>query len=231
MNDDVQRLVAYCKANLDLSPTELDKNYGYSSLPLCVIDAIFSIRANYTSTRNTVDHFCKYFNVPRGVSKESPPIAELSVATFIKFYSDNSVEFMAREVYQNWQRTPGRSSILKAEAVLRVAETLFEYGINYKSDVNLVTRQPEFESAFKRVRGQRPGTSLRYFYMLAGSKNDIKPDGMVIRFIRKAINRLPTSDDCHQLLVETSSLLAADYPELTPRSLDHKIWLFQRTQP
>lgn len=44
--------------NTDLKPLPLPEEFFYASLPLCVVDAVFSIGVTYTSTANTVvgDH-------------------------------------------------------------------------------------------------------------------------------------------------------------------------------
>lgn len=52
--DDVSKLANYCRVKLDLSDIQMPDEYGYSSLPLCIIDAVFSVGVTYTSTRNTV---------------------------------------------------------------------------------------------------------------------------------------------------------------------------------
>jgi hypothetical protein len=155
---------------------------------------------------------------------------ELSLDGFLQLYRDNSIEFMAKEVYRNLQRTSTRNGILKAEAVLRVGETLASFGVNYKADTPKVIANPLFEAKFMQIPGQRSGVSLRYFYMLAGSENDIKPDRMILRFIYSAIQRQVKLDEAHCLLVEACNELSPTNPGLTPRTLDNVIWQYQRIQ-
>jgi hypothetical protein len=66
--------------------------------------------------------------------------------------------------------------------------------------------------------------------MLVGVETEIKPDRMVIRFIKAALNRTVYMEECHTLLVNACEILTKDYADLTPRSLDHAIWQFQRLQ-
>ncbi|WP_348257331.1 hypothetical protein, partial [Salmonella enterica] len=68
------------------------------------------------------------------------------------------------------------------------------------------------------------------FYMLTGVESEIKPDRMVIRFIEAALGRGVKMEECHPLLVEVCNQLDGEFPDLTPRSLDHTIWQFQRVQ-
>lgn len=58
--------VSQCKTKLDVSSLTQEEEYGYHNLPLCIIDAIFSIGVNYTSTSfgNTVKRFCDYLASP-----------------------------------------------------------------------------------------------------------------------------------------------------------------------
>lgn len=45
---------------------------GISSLPLCVIDAVFSIGVIYTSTANTVTRFCERHGWTKSLSQDTP---------------------------------------------------------------------------------------------------------------------------------------------------------------
>lgn len=217
---DVQTLAEYCRENLNLADIRENPNYGYQSLPLCIIDAIFSMGVRYSSTRNTVRRFIERF----------PDYATFSIHDFIDVYRRHSMEFMAKEVYNNRQRTSPRNGILKAEAVLNVAEILQIYGVHVRDDMEKVVNNPKFEAEYKKIRGQRSGISLRYFYMLTGVTTQIKPDRMILRFIGNALQRNVTVDECPPLITALCEHLQADYPDITPRSLDRAIWQFQRTR-
>ncbi len=59
MFEKVDTITAYCRTKLDLTQAILtDQAYSYYSLPLCVIDAVFSIGVRYSSTEATVRRFC-----------------------------------------------------------------------------------------------------------------------------------------------------------------------------
>jgi len=202
----------------------MSDEYGYSSLPLCVIDAVFSIGVNYTSTKNTVDRFCEHFQVNKTSFTKLPDISEqLSVSKFLQISSEHGAEGMARNVYKNLQRTSTQNGILKAEAVVNFSEILMQFGVNYLQDVEIILGNINFESAVKKIPGQRSGLSIRYFYMLAGAENYVKPDRMVIRFIKSAIGRYPNVDESHQIIVGACEILSKQYPTLNPRALDHQI--------
>lgn len=222
--NDVENLANYCKSKLDLNDMHLGDEYGYPNLLLCIIDCIFSIGVTYTSTQNTVNRFSLY------ITSTFSTDTDMSISGLCKLYSDNSTEFMAQKIYQNSQRTSSRNGILKAEAVLRVAEILKSLGVEYLIDRDKFIGKAEFEVAFKQIPGQRSGVSLSYFYMLLGSENYVKSDRMMIRFLSNALNRTVQMEDCQALVVETCKSLTSEFPDLKPRTLDHLIWQFQSSQ-
>jgi len=226
---DIRRITEYCQTNLDLQNVQLDQVYFYQSLPLCVIDAVFSIGVTYRSTELTVQRFCEHFNLRLSRGEEVPPREEqLSIQDFIKIYDELGVEGMAEQVYQNHQRTSPRGGILKAEAVLKFSRTLVDFGVNYFQDMGKVMGLPNFEQAIFEIPGQHSGISLRYFYMLVGNRDFIKPDRMIKRFLFAATGENLSDDECQQALLEVCEILKQDQPALTPRALDNLIWNYQR---
>jgi hypothetical protein len=107
---------------------------------------------------------------------------------------------------------------------------LLKFGVEYLQDVDKVVGNSAFEAEIQKIPGQRSGISLRYFYMLVGEKNYIKPDRMITRFIELVTGKSYTAEETTRLLVETCDLLVKDYPKLTPRTLDNLIWNYQRAQ-
>ena len=47
MNEDIKQLAKYCDLALNLKDANLSDEYFYQSLPLCVIDAVYSIGVKY----------------------------------------------------------------------------------------------------------------------------------------------------------------------------------------
>jgi len=226
--NDIVTIAAYCKDKLDLANATLNDEYYYQSLPLCVIDAVFSMGARYSSTENTVRRVCEYFGL-KLYSRERLPISEqLSVSEFISLYDRFSIEEMADRIYQNRQRTSTRNGILKAEAVLLFVKALRQFEVDYYQDMSKVEGKVEFETKVAEIPGQRSGISTRYFYMLAGSDDYIKPDRMITNFIGSVIQRKLSLVEIHEAIIRTHRILAKEFPQLTPRVLDHQIWLYQR---
>jgi hypothetical protein len=226
---DLDLIVHSCRINLDLRNARLDDEYYYCSLPLCVIDTIYSIGARYQSTELTVKRFCAYFGLERLSRERYPdPASQVSISEFLAIYERMGIEAMADQVYQNRQRTSTRSGILKAEAVWRVSDLLHAYGVEVLQDVDRVMGARDFEEKFKAIPGQASGISLRYFYMLVGSDDYVKPDRMIGRFIRSATNKDFSVDEMHRAIVAAAKILSSEYPHLTPRLLDNLIWNYQR---
>ena len=73
---DLDRLVAYIRRTLtDLNVPPTDSAYEYAFLPLCIIDAVFSIGVRYESTERTVTDFCSRYRWQRdgrGRAEEHP---------------------------------------------------------------------------------------------------------------------------------------------------------------
>ena len=223
--DDIQRLVTYCRNHLDLT-TELGAEYSYRHLPLCLVDAIFSIGVRYTSTRKTVERLSAIVGAHKTMVSLSKGGREFTISDLLALYRQHSLESMTNEVFANRQRTSTRGGILKSEAVRKAAELMAEFGVDTMADAGHID-SADFEAAFCKISGQKSGISLRYLRMLLGSENEIKPDRMIIRFIAAATGREPKVDECHPLLVEVSRALSSEYPNLKPRTLDNLIWQFQ----
>jgi hypothetical protein len=222
-------IVAFCRNHLDLRNAKLDQAYFYQSLPLCVIDTVFSIGVRYQSTEMTVRRFCDHFGLTLSRGKQIPdPREQLSINDFLSIYSEYGIQRMADEVYRNHQRTSPVSGILKSEAVFLFSQVLSRFGVNYFQDTGKILGLPEFESEIRQIPGQHSGISLRYFYMLIGSDDFIKPDRMIKRFLYLAMGLNLTDEECQEAIVEACRLLKQEYPTITPRLLDNLIWNYQR---
>jgi hypothetical protein len=195
----------------------------YRSLPLCGIDAVYSIGVRYESTERTVADFCKWsrWNCDQ----------EYTVNEFIDLLDtfDGDWEMLATEVFRNRQRTSSRSGILKAEAVYRFARGLLRCGINTLTDLSRIERHECIVSAITAIPGQSSGISLKYFLMLAGYDGIVKPDRMVARFVADALGRMAVAPDfAEKLVLSAHEVLRSETPRLTAALLDYGIWSHQR---
>ena len=118
---------------------------------------------------------------------------------------------------------------MKAEAVLLFAEVIQKHGGEHLQDIPALVGDADFERDIKSIPGQGSGLSLDYFYMLAGSEEQIKADRMILRFLFDALGRDVSAQEALDLLTTACRDLVGEFPDLTPRLLDHCIWHAQRS--
>ncbi len=226
---DVIKFSEFCKQELALSIATIRDEYFYASIPLCVIDAVFSISANYNSTIRVVERVCHYFGIPqldreRNINLQS----QFTVSKLLQAYDQMGIERMTSEVYQNRQRTSTTNGILKSESVFRFCMVLHNFGVNNFGDFFKILDNEVFADSIRQIPGQTSGISLRYFFMLAGDDSYIKPDRMIDRFIETAIDKNLNINDSQDLILKSMYLLKKEFPQITPRLLDNLIWSYQR---
>jgi hypothetical protein len=226
-------IATYADESLPLATAALPDEYRYQSLPLCVIDAVFSIGVRYNGTRRVVQRYCDYTNQRRIRPNEAlPPVSEQeAVGVFCDRPEHADPAAMADQVYRCRQRTSTKSGILKAEAVTRFAACLRNQGVEFFQDVPRVADSARFEAEIRAIPGQGSGISLQYFWMLAGSDEFVKPDRMVLRFLQAALERSVSVREALPLMRAACQRLADKYPLLTPRLLDYEVWKYQREAP
>jgi hypothetical protein len=154
---------------------------------------------------------------------------EYPVSEFIASLGSNTPQQMAELIYDNRQRTSTRSGILKADAVFQFVHVLQRFGINTYADFAAMPDAAGVEAAVRRIPGQTSGICYDYFRMLAGNKDGVKEDRMVLRFVGEALGRPITgSEEAAVFVREAASRLQVEYPWLTATLLDYLIWKYQR---
>ena len=180
------------KSGINLT-RELPDEYRYSCLPLCVVDAVFSIGVNYRSTRKVVSNWCGCQNPPwLLLRKRGAP--EHTITEFVALLRAHYAEFLVT-VFRNRQRTSSRGGILKAEAVALFSEALQEHGIDTLMDTRDGVRNSKVELDIRKIPGQGSGISFEYFLMLAGSDAYVKADRMICRFVARALGQKEVTRD------------------------------------
>ena len=105
----VARLANYIEQT-ELKIPKLADEYRYASLPLCVVDAVFSIGVRYTSTQKVVSNLCEYAGWTRFfASREARGAGEYGIGDLNSMFDKFGAEGMAESVFQNRQRTSSRS--------------------------------------------------------------------------------------------------------------------------
>ncbi len=217
---------------IGLAPVEVSEEHRYASLPLCVIDAVFSIGVGYTSTQATVARFCDKSGWPRlATSREGRGAGSHSLTDLIAFYDGLNFEDAAHALFGNRQRTSTTSGILKAKAVKLFAEALLQCRIDTFADLT-PDRLELAEANILGQPGQSSGIAFDYFRMLAGDDDLIKPDRMIQRFVAGALGteKEPEPRQAAVLVRLASRELTGRGYHWTPLGLDHAIWRYQRTR-
>jgi hypothetical protein len=233
MTENQKLIYSKCVAELDLADARLSDEYYYDSLPLCIVDSVYSIGVDYPGTRNTVIRYCDRENVqristPLGSASDAYTVDQL--LSNIAQYSDS--DFGAVSLFGNRRRTSSRNGILKAEAVYRFATVLAQNGIQTLNDIRSASAETisAIESQIKIIPGQRSGISFSYFLMLSGDDGHMKIDRWLLRFVGDALGvaRYNNVSQAYEDLLVVCSELQRAYPNLTPRLLDHTIWSYMR---
>lgn len=186
---------------------------GYDETGLSLLDAVYSVNANYeTTTRKVIE---RYRDNRAGQADNDTAEDLIDVID-----RSGGPEAFAAEVVRNRQRTSTRNGILKSEAVHQLAGLLTARDAATKAQVEKLSPEQlkELEAAWRSVRGQRSGITWRYFLMLLGVEG-VKPDRMIIRFIARTIGRRPSPDAAVDLITS-----AAAEAGLSATQADHRIW-------
>jgi hypothetical protein len=207
--------------------------FSYISVPLCILDAIFSINARYEGVRAAVLRYAKHYGLPvqRGPDELPAADAQVTVSQFIDQIASHGPEGFARDILRNRSRTSTRGGILKAAASLQFAEVLRDHGVQVLQDLHRRSEDAILENDLRAVHGQGSGISVRYFFMLAGADHLIKPDRMILRFLSRVLGRPVCAAEAQELLSDAADRLRQKHSSVTAQSLDYVIWSRERVVP
>ncbi len=241
----IHDVAVFCNEKVALNVPILSTSYYYQSLPICVVDAVFSIGVRYAGVIKVVERFCGHENIStyRLYDRNIPePKDQYLVSNFNKNFGEFHPQELAEGIFQNIQRTSTRQGILKAEAVQHWMKILENHNIDSFQDLDKKFQRldentnwiADFEKDIKKIKGQSSGISLDYFYMLAGKDSLVKPDRWIMRFLWERFNddTIPVSgaiEIIEKLVIVLRNRFS--HTALTVRELDHAIWKYQRAQP
>lgn len=213
---------------IDVTRYTLTPEYDYGCIPLCAIDSVFSMGIRYTNVIKIVDRVCKTMNITKAYEKENQ--SPITTSWFFEQISEKTHDDLAEQLFGSRNRTSPKNGILKAEAVVRFMRVLKEFGVEHLGDLNKIVDSVAFERAILAIPGQTSGICLKYFFMLAGDSELIKPDRMIIRFLTAALNRPVNLHDAVGLVRGACDELKQKYAFMTPKILDNLIWQYQRSR-
>ncbi|MFE5491926.1 hypothetical protein ACFQ7Z_18555 [Streptomyces virginiae] len=193
---------------------------------LCVLDAVFSINADYE--RHTAPT-CHRYATWAGITPYLPAPDEQSLSRFVNDVQKTGVEAFSKQILRNRQRTRAHHDApRKTEAALGYAEILVSHGVSTLADADALLadadRLEPVERALAGIPGHGSGARLSYLWMLVGADDRIKPDRMILRWLEGVLHRRVTPPEATSLITAAAAQLAC-----TPWELDHAIWKTQRT--
>lgn len=207
---------------------------GYYDLPLCVIDAVFSVGMTYTATRNAVLNFVAWAQgqdltlADEGLWA-TPDRAECSVTDVLAPLESRSDAELTSTVFSNSNRTSSTNGIFKARASVQALDVLRAREIEVRGQLLSAVHDAELKSAWRQVRGQGSGISWRYLLMNAGHEG-VKPDRMIVRFVSQGLKRKVSPAEAENLMVAAHELLQPEHPSLTLRAFDHAAWKYAKAR-
>ena len=215
-NFDPSVFANYCKQNLNLKGTD-SQDYRYKSLPACILDCIYSLRAKYYYvTVPVVDRYAKeYMNGDRFAEGDT-------LDDFIARIKKDGYKKFAAELLKNNQVLSYR---LKSEVCLDLAEALLAAGIHTIEDFQKLKSDDssKLSKTIRRVKGVGDAAES-YIFMLTGDQNRCKPDVHLLQCMKDAYGCKVNVKDCQPIMEKTIDILRVEYPSLTVRTLDALIW-------
>jgi hypothetical protein len=154
------------------------------SLSLCIVDAVWSIGANYDKV---VVPLARKLAAKLGVEQPTIPAQDPIGADPLPATRLTQLDLDVLTGLTNRQRTSTRHGILKADAVLRHAHVFVEHGVTTLPDaLDLFTDEHRFSAVDAAVRSipceGAHGIRRNYLWMLVWQNDLIKPDRMVLRW-------------------------------------------------
>ena len=212
-------------ARLDPAP----RRQVWTSLSYCVIDAVWSIGATYSTVVAPLVHRVADHNQdPAPLIESAYPLPDdpLPLEALLDRYP--STQHLCEVT--NRQRTSPRGGILKAEATLRYATILLDHGATDLTQTRALLDDAlwaaDLDAALVTVSGEGSyGVRRRYLWMLCGRDDVVKPDRMVLRWLKeKGLNLDPGT--ARTVLCELAAEVTRQLGRpVTPWMVDHAIWL------
>ena len=217
-DEQIRLFSQYCSENFGTELKSVRKSERYQSLPICVLDCVYSLRTKYFAV--TVPVLQRYADTYMGGNLYAGQDTLSDFITHIKEFSDCS-EF-SKTVLKNNQVLSGRN---KAEVCYEIATKLHELlNMDTFDDFRNFEKEALLEIVLRSVRGMGDA-GVNYMFMMAGDPNRCKPDVHIHRCIKNALGTDVPNNECQILFRETVKRLKdSGYPDLTVRNLDSVIW-------
>ncbi|MDJ0403225.1 hypothetical protein QNA23_07025 [Rhodococcus erythropolis] len=219
---DLTRLTTAIK-ELDPQPRER----RWSSLTFCILDAVWSIQANYkTTVVPLVERVAATLDISNpSVAASTVCIDPLPINRFLEEF-----DIIRLLETTNKQRTSTRGGITKAQAVLEHGQALQKHGVETIDQAQLLFENPGHFRAvnadLRHIKGEGAhGIRRSYFWMLVGDHDRVKPDRMVLRWFKHHGHTFNPAEAAETIAVVVDRI-NSEVParKLTAWEVDHALW-------
>lgn len=212
-----KQFAEYCEEHFDL---DHHVGYHYLSLPICIIDCVYSLRAKYeVITLPIVQRYADAF-----MDGDRFAAGDTISALIERIDTCGGPNGFAERVVKNHQKM-GRSLIPKEEVVYQLARYLKLLQIETLEDFQQFESPELLEVVIRAVKGISDA-GVNYLFMLAGDPNRVKPDVHIHHSIVDACGRGVSNEECQTLFTEAVEILKPQHKGLTVAALDNAIWRF-----
>ena len=222
----IQLFSQYCTKNFEAELKGVRRAERYHSLPICILDCVYSLRAKYYAV--TVPVLRCYADTYMGGNMYSEQDTLSDFIAHIKEFADCTA--FAADILKNNQVLSGRN---KAEVCYEIATKLHDLlDIDTFEEFHHFEKELLLELVLRSVKGMGDA-GVNYMFMMAGDPNRCKPDVHIHRCIKNALCSDISNDECQILFRRTvEKLRSCGYHDLTVRDLDSVIWnKYQRGKP
>ena len=220
IESDVVRVRQCVQNNGILENGESGSEFYYCHASLCVLDAVYSIRARYEGVRNVIDRYCEHYHVVPTLNRENGYTEnEDTLDRLAQRITAVGCETFAGQIVHNRTKTAGR---LKSEVVLDVSRKLINGGITSLRELSEWAGAVDAHAFSGDILGIGPVT-VTYLAMLTGNETLVKVDIHVRRFMQRCLGRDADDREILEILREVARQLG-----VVPRMLDNCIWRYER---
>lgn len=215
-NEEIQIFSNYCEKTFDFDVLGLPNNY--KSLPMCIIDDVFSLQANYdVVVKRVTEWYARDFlNGDRYAQGHT-----LSEFMNNVDASPNTQDFTDKHLGRN-NKSCNR---LKIELCYELARKLKCLGIETLEDFRSYEYPDVIEIMIRSVKGLSD-QAVNYLFMLAGDSSRVKVDTHINKCVVEVFGRTLSNNETQDLFTRAVKLLNEKHPKLTVSRLDNIIWTY-----
>lgn len=221
--EQMSQFARFCEERFDLHTIA---KHTFQSLPICIIECIYSLRANYTSTTNVVQRYADKC-MGGDISSNADTISNFITQIDNNYggpqgSAGNLFESQAKFGHGITPKHNASNLTLKSEVCYNLARKFQEHNINNITDFR--SANPDDIERYMREVKWVGDAAVNYLFMLAGDPTRVKPDVHIHHCVRDCFGYDLSNQDIQVLFTDTVHELQSCYSTLTVRNLDSVIW-------